>query len=181
MNWLWRAVVYFPRHVTGRDRQAFSWRGRAWRNLKAAGGLESRGRGRREGVVARTYAELRRGAHGFRHRERQHHTLQSKALLTKPTFACCGKGREPPTRATPSFGSWLPEMRCRLIDRARRRLTTKRGGGIVHEPISTSAGIPARQQPDDIEALARLDKARVELSSTFRVPHTSSSSGASLE
>ena len=52
------------------------------------------------------------------------------------------------------------EMRRRLIDHARRRLASKRGGGAIHEPISTSAGIPARAEADDIEGmLARLDKA----------------------
>ncbi len=131
----------------------------AWRAGDAGAGEE---------VVARTYAELRRVAHGFQRRERQHHTLQTTALLHEAYLRLLRKGPGTADTRDAFFRLMAAEMRCRLIDHARRRLTTKRGGGIIHEPISTSAGIPARQQPDDIEAtLARLDKALVELSSTF--------------
>ncbi len=66
------------------------------------------------------------------------------------------------------FRLMAAEMRRRLVDHARRRLASKRGGGAVHEQLSTSAGIAAPETANDIEAvLARLDQALVQLSASF--------------
>jgi len=119
-------------------------------------------------VVARTYAELRRVAHGFLRRERRHHTLQTTALLHEAYLRLLRKGPGTVETREAFFRLMAAEMRRRLIDHARRRLASKRGGGAVHEPLSTSAGIPAPEAQEDIEAaLARLDRALNELSASF--------------
>ena len=131
----------------------------AWRAGDADAGDE---------VVAQTYAELRRVAHGFLRRERRHHTLQTTALLHEAYLRLLRRGPGTVDNRDAFFRLMAAEMRRRLIDHARRRLATKRGGGAVHQPLSTSAGIAAPRETDDIEAmLARLDKALAELSASF--------------
>ena len=131
----------------------------AWRAGDAVAGDE---------IVARTYAELRRVAHGFLRRERRHHTLQTTALLHEAYLRLLRRGPGTADNRDAFFRLMAAEMRRRLIDHARRRLATKRGGGAVHQPFSTSGGIAAPDRPDDIEAtLARLDQALVELSASF--------------
>ena len=107
-------------------------------------------------------------AHGFLRRERADNTLQTTALLHEAYLRLLRKGPGTVETREAFFRLMAAEMRRRLIDHARRRLASKRGGGAIHEPISTSAGIPARAEADDIEGmLARLDKALIELSTTF--------------
>jgi RNA polymerase sigma factor (TIGR02999 family) len=131
----------------------------AWKDGNAEAGEE---------VVDRTYAELRRVAHGFLRRERRHHTLQTTALLHEAYLRLLRKGPGTADTREAFFRLMAAEMRRRLIDHARRRLASKRGGGAVHEALSTSAGVPSPQAPEDIEAiLARLDRALNELSASF--------------
>jgi RNA polymerase sigma factor (TIGR02999 family) len=121
-----------------------------------------------EEVVERTYPELRRVAHGFLRNERRHHTLQTTALLHEAYLRLLRKGPGTVETREAFFRLMAAEMRRRLIDHARRRLASKRGGGAVHEPFSTSAGVPAPETAEDIEVvLSRLDKALAELSATF--------------
>jgi RNA polymerase sigma factor (TIGR02999 family) len=121
-----------------------------------------------EEVVARTYPELRRVAHGFLRRERRDHTLQTTALLHEAYLRLLRKGPGTAETRDAFFRLMAAEMRRRLIDHARRRLASKRGGGAVHEPLSTSDGIAAPQPAEDIEiVLGRLDQALTELSATF--------------
>lgn len=66
------------------------------------------------------------------------------------------------------FRLMAAEMRRRLVDHARRRLTEKRGGGAIHEPLRTSAIVAAPEAPADVEAtLGRLDHALEQLSASF--------------
>jgi RNA polymerase sigma factor (TIGR02999 family) len=131
----------------------------AWKHGDAEAGEE---------VVNRTYAELRRVAHGFLRRERRHHTLQTTALLHEAYLRLLRKGPGTADTREAFFRLMAAEMRRRLIDHARRRLASKRGGGAVHESFSTSAGVPAPEAPEDIETvLARLDQALIQLSATF--------------
>ena len=121
-----------------------------------------------EEVVERTYPELRRVAHGFLRNERRHHTLQTTALLHEAYLRLLRKGPGTAETREAFFRLMAAEMRRRLIDHARRRLASKRGGGAVHEQLSTSAGIASPESADDIEAvLARLDQALVQLSASF--------------
>ena len=121
-----------------------------------------------EEVVERTYPELRRVAHGFLRHERRHHTLQTTALLHEAYLRLLRKGPGTAETREAFFRLMAAEMRRRLIDHARRRLASKRGGGAVHEQLSTSAGITSPESANDIEAvLARLDQALVQLSASF--------------
>ena len=121
-----------------------------------------------EEVVERTYPELRRVAHGFLRHERRHHTLQTTALLHEAYLRLLRKGPGSAETREAFFRLMAAEMRRRLINHARRRLASKRGGGAVHEQLSTSAGITSPESANDIEAaLARLNQALVQLSASF--------------
>jgi len=119
-----------------------------------------------EEVVARTYAELRRVAHGFIRRERRDHTLQTTALLHEAYLRLLRKGPGNADTRDAFFRLMAAEMRRRLIDHARRRLASKRGGGIPHDPITTS-GVAAPEVEDIESVLERLDQALKDLSAAF--------------
>ncbi len=118
-------------------------------------------------VVALTYAELRRLAHGFVRRERAGVSLQTTGLLHEAYARLLRKGPGSADTKDAFFRLMAAEMRHRLIDHARRRLAEKRGGRAVHEPLRSSA-VSSRPVPDDVEPmLERLDKALVELDRAF--------------
>jgi RNA polymerase sigma factor (TIGR02999 family) len=59
-------------------------------------------------------------------------------------------------------------MRRRLVDRARRRLADKRGGGVTAEPLSECAAVQVADSVEDVEAtLGRLDHALRQLHEDF--------------
>src|SRR4051794_33602618 len=84
-------------------------------------------------VVALTYAELRRVAHGFVRRERAGFSLQTTGLLHEAYVRLLRKGPGSADTKEAFFRLMAAEMRHRLIDHARRRLAEKRGGRVVHE------------------------------------------------
>ena len=121
-----------------------------------------------EQIIARTYEELRRVARGYASRERPGHTLQATALLHEAYLRLLRKGPGSADNRQAFFRLMAAEMRHRLIDRARRRLSAKRGGGIIHEPVDTSVLVQPRGNSDELEAtFARLDRALNELSDRF--------------
>jgi RNA polymerase sigma factor (TIGR02999 family) len=131
----------------------------AWRAGNVAAGAE---------VVAATYDELRRIAHTHIRRERQNHTLQTTALLHEAYLRLLHKGPGSVEDCQAFFRLMAAEMRRRLVDHARRRLAEKRGGGIVHQELHSSAVGITPNEFEDIEAkLARLDKALADLSESF--------------
>jgi RNA polymerase sigma factor (TIGR02999 family) len=131
----------------------------AWRSGNAEAG---------EQLVAMTYGELRRMAHARLRRERAGHTLQTTALLHEAYLRLLRHGPGLVDNRDTFFRLMAAEMRRRLVDHARRRLADKRGGGVIHEPLQTSAMSTVTDSPEDIEAmLERLDRALGELSSRF--------------
>lgn len=122
----------------------------------------------REELVARTYRELRRIAHAHLRHERRGHTLQTTALLHEAYLRLLRSGPGSVDNRDAFFRLMAAEMRRRLVDHARRRLTEKRGGGVIHESLQTSMTNPAPEDPSTIEAtLWRLDRALEELNGSF--------------
>ena len=118
--------------------------------------------------MTETYDELRRIAHAHLRRERQGHTLQTTALLHEAYLRLIRKGPGSVEDRDAFFRLMAAEMRRRLVDHARRRLAEKRGGGIVHQELHSSAVGIRPNESEDIEAkLARLDKALADLSDSF--------------
>ena len=121
-----------------------------------------------EEVIARTYGELRRLAGVYARRERPGHSVQATAILNEAYLRLLKKGPGAATTRDAFFRLMAAEMRRRLVDRARRRLAEKRGGGVIHEPLPSSALIPAGESSNDVEAaLERLDDALRSLSRDF--------------
>ena len=92
----------------------------AWRSGNAEAGEE---------LVALTYGELRRMAHGRLRRERPGHTWQTTALLHEAYLRLLRQGPRLVDNRETFFRLMAAEMRRRLIDHGRRRLADKRGGG----------------------------------------------------
>jgi RNA polymerase sigma factor (TIGR02999 family) len=121
-----------------------------------------------EEVIARTYGELRRLARAYLRRERPGHSMQATALLHEAYIRLLRKGPGAATTREAFFRLMAAEMRRRLVDRARRRLANKRGGGMIHESLRSSAVVPVLEGADDIEAmLGRLDEALKVLNQNF--------------
>jgi RNA polymerase sigma factor (TIGR02999 family) len=130
-----------------------------WRGGNALAGEE---------VVARTYDELRRVARAQLRRERRGHTLQTTALLHEAYLRLLRNGPGSVDSRDAFFRLMTTEMRRRLVDHARRRFANKRGGGVAHEPLETSAIVFGVEDSTDIEAtLARLDRALADLNGSF--------------
>lgn len=120
-----------------------------------------------EEVVSLTYAELRRVARGFVRRERAGHSLQTTGLLHEAYVRLLRKGPGSADTRDAFFRLMAAEMRRRLIDHARRRLAEKRGGGVVHEPLRSSAVTSPAAGDDPEPMLERLDQALEELDRTY--------------
>jgi RNA polymerase sigma factor (TIGR02999 family) len=114
----------------------------------------------REEVVARTYDELRRVARAQLRRERQGHPLQTTALLHEAYLRLLRSGPGTVETRDAFFRLMATEMRRRLVDHARRRLTQKRGRDAPHQPVDPSAPIADLDGVADVEVmLQRLDRA----------------------
>lgn len=131
----------------------------AWRAGDGAAG---------EVVIARTYHELRRLAHGFVRRERAGHSLQTTALLHEAYLRLLRLGPGSVENRDAFFRLMASEMRRRLVDHARRRLAHKRGSGIAHQPIDDVAAAGRLERDSDIEVtLERLDDALAQLTTDY--------------
>lgn len=121
-----------------------------------------------EALVALTYPELRRVARAYLRRERPGHTLQATALLNEAFLRLLPDGPRTADSREAFFRLMAAEMRHRLVDHARRRLTAKRGGGAVREPLDTSVAAAAPDAGDDVErTLGNLDRAIAELAEKY--------------
>lgn len=108
------------------------------------------------------YEKLRGLAEQFMQRERRDHTLQATALLNEAYLRLFDQSRVD-WRGRAHFVAMAAEMMRRiLVDHARRRAATKRGGGRDRVPLDeTLAVTDARRQVDLIElddALRELQK-----------------------
>jgi RNA polymerase sigma factor (TIGR02999 family) len=111
-----------------------------------------------EELVPLLYAELRRLAAALMARERQGATLQPTALVHEAYLRLLGDGVEWQSRAH-FLGAAACAMRRILIERARRRARSKRGGG--RERVTLTDGTLRCEPPS--ENLLALDAALVEL------------------
>jgi RNA polymerase sigma factor (TIGR02999 family) len=124
-----------------------------------------------ERVVAQTYGELRRVAHAQMRRERPGHTLQTTALLHDAYMRLLRKGPGTVESREAFFRLMALEMRHRLVDAARRRVATKRGGGVIHYSLEGPEIVPGSENLDDLEGmLERLDRALRDLNRKFPRP-----------
>jgi RNA polymerase sigma factor (TIGR02999 family) len=107
-----------------------------------------------EELLPLVYAELRRLAAQKMAAESPGHTLQPTALVHEAWLRLAGE-KEFANRAH-FFGAAAEAMRRILIERARRRMTAKRGGGV--ERVDADEMEIATPAVDD-EALLRLNEA----------------------
>jgi RNA polymerase sigma-70 factor (ECF subfamily) len=115
------------------------------------------------------YDELRRIAHRYMQQERDGHTLQTTALVNEAYVRLVGQQRIEWQNRAHFFGVTAQVMRRVLIDHARRRGYTKRGGEAQQVPLEDAAvmshGRAAELVALDeaLEELAKLDprKSRV--------------------
>lgn len=117
----------------------------------------------RDRVFERLYAEMKRMAASVLRSESGHHTLQPTALLNDALMKLL-QARAPDVADRGHFIRVVARaMRQILIDRARRKLADKRGGGVVPESIDDVdvAGIGSPLElvalDDALSVLATLD------------------------
>jgi RNA polymerase sigma factor (TIGR02999 family) len=88
------------------------------------------------------YGELRRIARRQLNRERPGHTLQSAALVNEAYLRLIDQNRTSWKNRAQFFAVSAHLMRRILVDYARSRLSTKRGGGNLPDPQSPTSDIP---------------------------------------
>ena len=134
--------------------------------------LQSVGRGESkasEDLFPLVYDELRRLAAARMAREAEGQTLQPTALVHEAWLRLVGSGERDWQNRAHFFRTAAKAMRCILIDNARRKATTRHGGGQSHlniEDLEISATAPEEKILAIDEALIRLEaedpeKARV--------------------
>lgn len=120
--------------------------------------LDAIARGEREAeesLLARVYAELHRMAEGKLAGDQGNLTLQPTALVHDAWLQLVGPGQPSFANRAHFFGAAARAMRRILIDRARRKLAEKRGGGAEHIDLdSVDVAINATDT-----TLLRLDEA----------------------
>lgn len=112
-------------------------------------------------LVATLYQELRRVARGQRRRSGGRHTLDTTAVVHE---AYLKLARSPQEYADEEhfLASATTAMRHLLVDHARKRLSTKRGGGRIAETL-TDVGHPSARLLEQAGRLIDLDRALIEL------------------
>jgi RNA polymerase sigma factor (TIGR02999 family) len=98
------------------------------------------------------YGQLRQAAERVLRNERPGHTLQPTALVNEAYLKLLGAGPIPSRNRGHFLGIAARAMRQILVDHARRRQATKRGGGIRIDTLGTDPADPSRSI-DDIVAL----------------------------
>jgi len=120
----------------------------------------------RDQLVPLIYQELRRRAAGHLRRERRGHTLRPTDLVHETYLRLCAQNPAWQNRDQ-LFGVASRLMRRILVDHARARLASKRGGirvTLVEGLASTSAAEPDMLDLDDaLTELARLDERQAHL------------------
>jgi RNA polymerase sigma factor (TIGR02999 family) len=118
-------------------------------------------------LLAQVYAELRQLARAKMSREQPGHTLQPTALVHE---AWLRLGDQPFENRAHFFSAAAEAMRRILIDRARRKLSAKRGANAEHvdaDDIEIAAPIEKQDEllavHDALDALAAHDPRKAEL------------------
>lgn len=123
-----------------------------------------------EELLPLAYEELRRIAASKMANEAPGHTLQPTALAHEAWLRLAGDGRAKFENRAHFFGAAAEAMRRILIERARRRIAAKRGGGAVRIDLD-EIDIPTPAADDDqllavneaLEKFAALDPRKAEL------------------
>lgn len=95
-----------------------------------------------ERLLPMVYDELRRMADGFLRFEREGHTLQPTALVHEVYLKMVDQDRAQWQDRAHFFSVASKMMRRILVDHARKRITGKRGGGVVLLPIEDALDKP---------------------------------------
>lgn len=114
-------------------------------------------------LVPLVYDEMRRLAHSYLRRERSDHTLQSTALVHEAYVRLTGNAPPQWQNRAHFFGVAAHLMRQILVEHARSRNTSKRGGDVVRLAID-NLNEPGEHPDLDIVALddALKDLARID-------------------
>ena len=114
-------------------------------------------------VVPAVYRELRRIAARFLGNERREHTLQPTALVHEAYLRLAGQSQLHWESRAHFLGIAAEMMRRVLVEHARRRLATKRQGGLVRvtlddERIGSCADLEVIELHDALLVLAEKDE-----------------------
>jgi len=114
-------------------------------------------------LLAAVYKDLRRVAAGYMRHERSAHTLQPTALLHEAWLRLDHSKPSKPTSREEFFQAMAGYMRRQLVDHARRRAASKRGGGrarVDFDDVAFSVAAPPPGKMEEIEPqLQQLDAA----------------------
>ena len=106
------------------------------------------------------YDELRRQAARYLHKERSGHTLQTTALIHEAYLRLIGNTQVEWQNRSHFFAIASQAMRRILVDHARTRHRSKRGGAAENLPLDEAANIGLPEKSVDLlaldEALERL-------------------------
>jgi RNA polymerase sigma-70 factor, ECF subfamily len=122
-----------------------------------------------EGLVPLVYAELRRIAARYLRRERSGHTLQPTALVNEAYVKLVEREGASWENRAHFVGCAAMVMRNILVDHARARRASKRGGGLARVTLDDSVAVSDEREVDVValdealDGLAKLssDQARV--------------------
>lgn len=127
-----------------------------------SGLLQAWGRGdleARDALFPQVYRELRRLAAAYLRRERRDHTLPPTALVNEAYLRLVGQEQVGWQNRAHFFGVAAHLMRQVLVDHARARQTTKRGGAAIRVVLDDGVGVVPPRDCD----LLMLDQALAEL------------------
>src|SRR3989442_11279949 len=108
-------------------------------------------RGALDRLTPLVYDELRRLAAGFLRQQRPNHTLQPTALVHEAYVRLAGDRNVAWKNRAHFFGIAANAMRHILVEHARRRAASKRGGG-ASKPLSLDHAMVAQERPQDVIA-----------------------------
>jgi RNA polymerase sigma-70 factor, ECF subfamily len=105
------------------------------------------------------YEELRQLAHQAMRAERRDHTLQATALVHEAFLRLIGPNQLPWHSRAHFFGAAANAMRRILVDHARARAATKRGGKAVRDAALALDGLPDPDSEQQAAGFLLLDDA----------------------
>ncbi|MCB1036499.1 MAG: RNA polymerase subunit sigma-70, partial [Acidobacteria bacterium] len=116
-----------------------------------------------EELLPLVHRHLSRLAASYLRRERAGHTLQTQALVNEAFLALLQQERVSWRDRAHFFAVAAQAMRRILVDHARRRTRTKRGGGAPHQDVAMER-LAARPDDGDADTFLQLDRLIEQLS-----------------